>query len=370
LPQFSNTPLVVQPHGDAAKAAMFKNGHLRLLMTLVGFQRIGADDEPGSPWMIPSGLSADQLKQSLDLIKQNEFNPPVFDDGKEAEDFIRRKSAGTAARRRTAFDNESDNAIDSEEEFLFPAGGPTAMKKSAALEALKKIRRRRRKSGSSDEDDIGLTEEQRKIRADARRARELEKLRKIKSDLYIHDSDEESDEERDRVFFEQEEKLRQRTALQHLQGVQKSEDDSAPKKGAVSHSTKRSAREMLSDSDSDEDGFQHSRHRSSSTARDDLLEESGNEATDTPLSSSPHIRSSQTKRLRITNKRASSASGSSEDTDDDALITARDKTMMDVPVLDDNDGEEDDEDNEVPVVRTAARRRVTSGFIIESSDEE
>ena len=220
----------MQPRSDAVKAAMFKNGHLRLLMTLVGFQRIGADDEPDSPWMVPSGLSADQLKQSLDLIKQNEFNPPVFDDGKEAEDLIRRKSAGTAARRRTAFDNESDNAIDSEEEFLFPAGGPTAMKKSAALEALKKTRRRRRKSGSGDEEDGGVTEEQRKIRADARRARELEKLRKIKSDLYIHDSDEESDEERDRAFFEQEEKLRQRTALQHLQGVQKLKEDSAPKR--------------------------------------------------------------------------------------------------------------------------------------------
>lgn len=369
----SNAALVVQPHSDAIKAAMFKNGHLRLLMTLVGFQRIGADDEPGSPWMIPSGLSSDQLKQSLDLIKQNEFNPPVFDDGKEAEDFIRRKSAGTAARRRTAFDDESDNAIDSEEEFLFPAGGPTAMKKSAALEALKKTRRRRRKSGSEDEDedDGGLTEEQRKIRADARRARELEKLRKIKSDLYIHDSDEESDEERDRAFFEQEEKLRQRTALQHLQGVQKSKDDSAPKKGVVSRSTKRSAREMLSDSDSDRDSFQRSRHRSSSIARDDdLLEESGNEATDTPLSSSPHIRSSQTKRPRITSKRASGPSGSSEDTDNDALVTAGDKTMTDVPTLNDNGGEEDDEDNEVPVVRTATRRRITSGFIIESSDEE
>jgi replication fork protection complex subunit Tof1/Swi1 len=351
---------------------MFKNGHLRLLMTLVGFQRIGADDEPDSPWMIPSGLSADQLKQSLDLIKQNEFNPPVFDDGKEAEDLIRRKSAGTAARRRTAFDDESDNAIDSEEEFLFPAGGPTAMKKSAALEALKKIRRRRRKSGSGDEDDGGLTEEQRKIRADARRARELEKLRKIKSDLYIHDSDEESDEERDRAFFEQEEKLRQRTALQHLQGVEKSKDDSVPKKGAVSGSTKRSAREMLSDSDNDEDGSPPARYRSPSTARDDdLLEESGNEATDTPLSSSPHIRSSQTKRLRISSKRASSPSGSVEDIDDDALVTAGDKTMRDVPALNGDGGEDDDEEeNEVPVVRAVARRRVTSGFIIESSDEE
>jgi replication fork protection complex subunit Tof1/Swi1 len=340
-------------------------------MTLVGFQRIGADDEPDSPWMIPSGLSGDQLKQSLDLIKQNEFNPPVFDDGKEAEDLIRRKSAGTAARRRTAFDDESDNAIDSEEEFLFPPGGPTAMKKSAALEALKKTRRRRRKSGSDDEDDGGITEEQRKIRAEARRARELEKLRKIKSDLYIHDSDEESDEEKDPAFFEQEQKLRQRTALQHLQGIEKSKDDSVPKKKAVSGGAKRTAREMWSDSESDEDGSLLARHLSSSTAReDDLLEESGNEATDTPLSSSPHIRSSRTKRLRISSNRASGRSNSADVIDDEPLVTGGDKAMTDVPAVNDHDEEEDEDDNDVPVVRATARRRITSGFIIESSDEE
>ncbi len=353
------------------KAAMFKNGHLRLLMTLVGLQLIGADDEPSSPWIIPSELSADQLQQSLDLIRQNEFNPPAFDDGKEAEDMIRRKSAGTAAKKRTAFDDESDNAIDSEEEFLFPAGGPTAMKKSAALEALKKNRRRRRKSGSNDEEEVGLTEEQRKIRADARRARELEKLRKIKSDLYIHDSDEESDEERDRTFFEQEEKLRQRTAWQHLHGVNKSKDDSAPQQKAVKGGMKRSAREMSSDSDSNDDGDQRSRQRSSSTARDDdLLEESGNEATDTPLSSSPRIRSSQTKRLRISSKRISGHSESAGNTDDDSSIPREDKSMSGAPALNGHGEEDDDDDNNIPIVRTAARRRVTSGFIIESSDEE
>jgi replication fork protection complex subunit Tof1/Swi1 len=354
------------------KIAMFKNGHLRLLMRLVGFQRIGTDEEEiGSPWMIPSGLSADQLKQSLDLIKQTEFNPPVFDDGQEAEDFIRRKSAGTAARRRATYDDDSDNGLDSgEEEFLFPAGGPTAMKKSAALEALKK-RRRRRKSGS-DEEDGGLTEEQRKARAEARRTRELEKLRKIKSELYVHDSDEESDEERDNLFFEQEEKLRQRTklaALQHLTGLGKPGDNAAPKSSAASNGRKRGAREMSSESETDEDDAPRARHHSSSTKDD---EESGNEATDTPLSSSPHIRSSQTKRLKISRDIRRSESVDISDDDDDrqghrqSLDTQRDKTMRDVPPAEDDGDEEDD----APVVRTAARRRVTAGFVIDSSDEE
>ncbi len=350
---------------------MFKNGYLRLLMTLIGFQQISAEDEPDASWIVPSGLSADQLKQSLELIKQNEFNPPVFDDGKEAEDLIRRKSASTAARRREAFDDESDNGIDSgEEEFLFPAGGPTAMKKSDALEALK-TRRRRRKSKVDEEADPSITEEERRAREEARRAKDLEKQRKIKSALYIHDSDEESDEERDRAFFEQEEKLRQRTkiaAMKELLGIGKS-NDTAKTSGntrATSTSKKRRANDISSDS-SDDDDSPLARDRSSSMARDEEADseaEAEAEATDTPLSS-PHIRSSQTKRLRISSPRGSSRFVSVDipvvdlNADVDKYVG-----MVDVPSMDQSDDEED-----VPVARTA-RRRVAGGFIVDSSDEE
>ena len=41
----------------------------------------------------------------------------------------------------------------------------------------------------------------------------FEKNRKIKSELFVHDSDEESDEERDKAFFEAEEKLRQKSKI-------------------------------------------------------------------------------------------------------------------------------------------------------------
>jgi replication fork protection complex subunit Tof1/Swi1 len=347
--------IVVKADNSARKIAMFKNGHLRLLMKLVGFQRVGEEDDPECPWTIPSSLSADQLKQSLELVKKFEFSPPVFDDGREAGDFIRRVSAETAPKRRAVFDDEDDGIDnDSEEELLFEPGGPTAMKKSDALEALKKNRRRRRKEGSE-------------ARAEARRQRELEKNRKIKSELYVHDSDDEADEERDRLFFQQEEILREKSKIaimKELLGVGKDKESGSI---APSRSKKRQSSVISIDSEAEEGWASHSRSKkrqssaisvnseddgegSSSAARDNLLEESdeAESATDTPMSS-PHNRSSQTKRRKI------SGEGHSE--------------AEEVVKIGAATGTEDSDDEDVAVVRPA-RQRVRAGFIVDSSDEE
>lgn len=340
---------MVKPDDEKCKTAMFKNGYLRLLMTLIGFQGAGEIDDPEASWTIPPTLSADQLKQGLDLIKKFEFSPPTFDDGREAADLIRRKSAGAAGRRRAVFDDEDDGIDDEEdEELLFPAGGPTAMKKSDALKALKKIRRRR-KEGTEESEDNGLTDEQLKARAEARRLRELEKNRKIKSDLFVHDSDEEDNEERDRAFFEAEEKLRERSKISIMKELlhvgEKKSKPAAPK------TKKRQSSAMSADSDDDNITMKSSKKRqssaisvdsdddaaapsvrSSSAARDNILAESEDEATDTPMSS-PHAKSPQTKRRKVSS-------------------------------------DEEDEDDALPVARPAARQRVRAGFIVDSSDEE
>jgi replication fork protection complex subunit Tof1/Swi1 len=337
---------------------MFKNGHLRLLMTLVGFQRVGDSDDPNAAWTIPSTLTPDQLKQAFDLIKKFEFSPPTFDDGKEAADLIRRKSAGTASRRRAAFDDEDDGIDDDdEEEPLFPAGGPTPMNRADVLKQLKKTRRRRRQDETEDAEDDGPTDEQLKARADARRARELEKNRKIKSELFVHDSDDESDEERDRIFFEAEEKLRQKqkiTVMKGLLGVPdkqgKSTATSTKKRQSsamsadsddnddvvVTNSRKRQSSAILVDSDDDATGPSG---RSSSAAPENVLVESEGDATDTPMSS-PHAKSSQTKRRKV----------SIGDEPADVAMS-------------------DDDDEDLPVAKPV-RPRVRAGFIVDSSDEE
>lgn len=347
---------------------MFKNGRLRLLMTLCGFRHLGDTDDPQASWIIPSAISAAQLKQALDLINKNEFSPPIFDDGHEAEDFLRRKSAAAgAARRRVAYDDENsgiDNDDVSEEE-LFPAGGPT-VRKANALKQLKKSIRRRRQQSVDGSDDDGADDEKRKAREEARKAKEIEKQRKIKSALYVNDSDEETDEERDRAFFAREEETRNRTKgeiLKELLGIGKATkgDEKKKRKGAVdaaiSKSKKRRAVLLSSDEDSgqSDDGGHRSRtasRRTSSTAQDNILHGSGEEigGVDTPLSS-PHVRSSQTKRMRISSEDVASSDGDAP----------KDVAMEDVP-------EGDDEEEDVPVASTA-RRRMRAGFVFDSDSE-
>lgn len=346
---------------------MFKNGHLRLLMTLVGFERLGSDEDPEASWIVPGAATGDQLQQSLDLIKKVEFSPPSFDDGQEAGDFIRRTSAGSAYRKRAAFDDDEDgiNDEDEDEEPLFPVGGPTPMDKSDALKALKKTRRRRRKEGSEDGEE-GISDEVIQARLDARRAKEREKNRKIKSELFVHDSDEEEDEERDRAFFAAEEKIRERakiTIMKELLGGRSDETEklSLPKK----KNKKRQSSAIAEESDDEGMRVLGSRKRHSSTIsinsdeesearsgdsspvpRDNPLDGSDDEATDTPMSS-PHIKSSKAKRRKMSNNKEDSA-----------------------PAIEQiSEGIESDDEEDVPVVRPA-RQRVRAGFIVDSSDEE
>lgn len=309
-------------------------------MTLVGFRRVGDDNDLTTPWIAPSDLSADKLKQALDLIKGAEFDPPTFDDGKDAEAHIRRKSAA-ANRKRAAYDDEEDDRIDDDEEMLFPAGGPTPMAKSDALAALKKTRRKRRKSDGEEAE--GLSDEVLRQREKARREKELEKQRKIKSDLFVHDSDDEEDEERDKAFFEEEERRRERVkrGLLVAQPVEKvREKRKSPKK------MRGKGRVTQIESDDEDEAESPSNKRSAESDVEEL-------GMDTPLSS-PHIRSTGPKRARLDTEDLESAPNSP--------VATKDVRMVDL----DDDDEEEEED--VPVARRP--RKAYGGFVMDSSDEE
>lgn len=358
---------MVEADDVVRKLAMLKNGYLRLLMTLIGFQRHGLEDDLDATWVVPPAFSADQIKQALDLIKKFEFSPPVFDDGKEAGDFVRRKSAGIPSHRKAVFDDEDEGIDDDEdEELLFPAGGPTARKKSDALEALKTNRRRRRKEGTDEENSV--TDEQRRARAEARRKRELEKNRKIKSELFIRDSDDETDEERDRIFFEREEKLRQNNKInimRELLGLEKGKEGEG-------QTRKRQSSAVSADSDEDEIRTPARRQQqsnaisidsdgevagpsgvSSPAARDNVFAASDDETTDTPMSS-PHARPSQTKRRKLSSE-------------DEPMASESPAVVKDLPGA---EAMSDDEDEVIGPVARSARHRVRAGFIVDSSDDE
>ena len=405
---YANEFTVLKPPNDRTKTALFKNGLLRLLLTLVSCTRLGSDDDPDSTWVIPSPITADQLKHSHNLIKQYESTPPIFPDGTEASSLIKRKSALPSNRKIAFFDDDDSGlASSSDGELLFEPGGPTAMKSNALKELKKSRRKRRRREGS--EEGGGLDDELLEARREARRKREREKNAKIKSELFVRDSDDETDVERDRIFFAREEELRrgaEREMLRVLKGgggydvgakngkkekktvvevgseSESEEDNELP---VTKKSKKRSSSVLGVDSDDDDDDDEmHETRGSSSTPKDDILQDSEREAGEgTPLSS-PHLKSSQAKRRKLSARNK----GLGSDTDDDGGVgvdvtraeeegreEGRDEGEdMEMGELDTatNGVEDADEDEDVVMLVNArpARKRVRAGFVVDSSDEE
>ncbi|KAI1824740.1 timeless protein [Xylaria intraflava] len=337
-PAKESPAVAIKPDDDARRAAMFKNSHLRLLMKLSGFERLAPtlDETPESCWIIPSKLSSEELQDTVDLINKAEFDPPTFEDGALAENQLRRK---TAPRKKAVFD-ESEGGTD-DDEILFPTGGPTARGVADGfLDKPKKTRRRRRRSDAEP-----LTEEQLEEKARSRRERERAKAKRFKSELFVHASDDESDnEERWAEFYANEEQIRQRqkavAAIHSVAGPEKA--------------SKRKANILDSDqSDNDDDlimtqGSISSRQRG---VADDDDKEGASGTDDTPLSSSPAAGPAPSSKRRRVSKEPSPIANEMAD---------EDQTMV--------DADEDD----VPISGVTQRRRTRTrpGFLAESSDEE
>ncbi|PGH13575.1 hypothetical protein AJ79_03568 [Helicocarpus griseus UAMH5409] len=221
--QPANPPsIAVTPIDDACRTAMFKNGRLRLLMTLVGLERLGVEDTLNSSWIIPSTIPAKTLEERQKSIEKHSENPPTEFDGLEPRDLLRRKRKvdPTSSSIREQVSGAIDFGNDSEGEddidgILFP---PNLRSRSDTLDELKKRRLKRGKKRNR-EDGEGPSEEVLEARRLARQANALERQRKIKSSLYINASDDESDEEADKEFFAREEERRKNQAKRIKQAL-------------------------------------------------------------------------------------------------------------------------------------------------------
>ncbi|KMU75247.1 mating-type switching protein swi1 [Coccidioides immitis RMSCC 3703] len=202
--------IAVLPEDDGCRTAMFRNARLRLLMRLAGLERLD-EDVLGASWMIPSSVPSSNLKEYHELIEKHCESPAEDIDGVDPRDLMRRKrTAADTDSSRHEFTENVNFGSDSEGEddgVLFP---PNLPERSKALKTLKQRRRRRRRS--DDAEESGPDEAVLEARRTAREKNALERQRKIKSDLYVHASDDESDEEADIEFFAKEEMRRQAQA--------------------------------------------------------------------------------------------------------------------------------------------------------------
>lgn len=349
---------VVKPDNEERRVAMFKDNKLRLLMVLVGFSRIGADNDPEASWIIPSSLKTSDLLEAVDLIRKFEFDPPTYEDGKTAQDFLRSKAAAArTSARKVDYDDDSDGIDHGSEEDRgeYAPDGPTARQSS------KKILKRRRRQRTPRE----LDDEEKDRRAEDRRQKELEKQRKVKSTVFVHDSDDEDDPDRDEEFFLREQALRESTSAQFRRTLalgstepassRKRKSDgqgSNEKKRRKSPPKRRTGPFDTDESDAEDDDAGILSSRASSHEVDNIIgtgsEQDEEDTTETPLSSQ-HA--------------AAHNSDNEHGLPGSLTITAKgqDTEMADV--------DDEDEEDTVPTVRRRATRTLRAGFIVDSDSE-
>lgn len=335
---------------------MFKDNKLRLLMKLVGFERLGEHHDPDATWVVPPSLTSAQLQESIDLIRKFEFDPPTYEDGKTPEDLLRSKAAASRrSTRRVDFDDDSDNGIDDdmeEDHGEYAQGGPTTRGNDAPQ---KKLKRRR-----GERTPVELDDEEKDRRAEARRKREIEKQAKALSTMFVHDSDDEDwDAEKDAAFFAREEAIREENmkvfkkslvlgTVEPVASKKRKADEPAKKSKRRKSPPKRKA---LFD-DSDDDAEDATSSRATSEAAGNILEdddENEEETTDTPLSS----------------QNAGAATASDADTPRKPPASIEKDTDVTMTNADSDDEDED----EAPVARRPAGRNMRAGLVIDSDSE-
>ncbi|KAH7380191.1 timeless protein-domain-containing protein [Pyrenochaeta sp. MPI-SDFR-AT-0127] len=351
-------PIVIKHDNEERRVAMFKDNKLRLLMTLVGFTRLGEHHDPDATWVVPSLLTSNQLQEAIDLIRKFEFAPPTYEDGKGPEDLLRSKTAAARrSTRRVNFDDDSDGiARDSDEDRgEYALDDATARKPDGARKKLK----RRQRAGTP----VELDDEEKNQRAEARRMREAEKQAKVKSTMYIHDSDDEDwDAEKDAAFFAREQALREETTNTFMKSLalgttipvtskkRKANEPAKERKRRKTPPKKKAMPFDDSEDDVDKDTISMSSRSPSETALDVLDDDSEDEVTDTPLSSQ-HAGAG-----RITDEDTPRKPPIAAQKDQDAIMA-------------DANADDDDEDDEVQAVRRPTARNMRAGFIVDSDSE-
>ncbi|KAF4594990.1 Topoisomerase 1-associated factor 1 [Ophiocordyceps camponoti-floridani] len=351
-------PLINVRHDSAARrTAMFKNSHLRLLMTVSGLRRLGpvSEETVESCWIIPEDVTAQHLADTLHYINQAEFGPPTFENDASAVSQLRRKPA---PRKKAVYDDDEDdeNATDNDES-LFPIGGPTTRKAIDKPDRPRKIRRRRRRSSKdnvSEPDDSAVDEARRK-----RSEREREKARRIKSALYVREGDDDFNSEEDEAFFARERAIADRARMAAESATT----------GGVMKKTEKRKRKRKADADADADDDAVPADSDEETPGKKPKSDTGSRLAPTQIPTPNPRKPSPFKKQKPTLPSLTLTDDDEADANDskDRLSrqSAPERTETKVNANDDDD---DDDDEDAAIV-SRRRPRIRGGFVV-SSDEE
>jgi replication fork protection complex subunit Tof1/Swi1 len=339
---------------------MFANAKLRLLLNEVGFEKLGVEDVPGASWVVPARMGSTELREAVSTLNKSMLNPIPEGSTEDPREQLRRKNTGSARDNLDQGTLDINFGDDSEGEDVVPEGilfPPNPRSKSNALDELKKKRKSKKKDNSEKEP---LGDDVLEARRDARLSNALARQAKIKSDLFIHASDEESDADGDAEFFRLEEERRKKQAENVKKALLTGRLEEDGSKGK-----KASARKRKSDTGKSAATGEPKRQRRGS-------ESGGSDAgsdDDDILMADLEGESSRSREVdtgNATRDDEDTPLTSAEDEDeldfDDDLVFARDrKSKADAP---ETNVDEDEEDT--PVVSS---RRMRGGFVIESDSE-
>ncbi|RAL13651.1 putative DNA repair protein (Tof1) [Aspergillus homomorphus CBS 101889] len=346
-----NPMISVKPRDAACQNAMFSNAKLRLLMTLVKFERLGVEDVAGASWVIPSTATAQDLRDMKSFIDRYLAKAEKGTLGRDPRELIRRKygakkEANQSETQNINFGSDSEGEDEVPEGFLFP---PNPRSKANALTELKQ-RRKKRKQQQGDDEGEPLDEEALEERRRAREENARARIAKIKSDLYVHASDEETDEEADEKFFRLEEQRRKEQADRikkaMLHGVPPEELEGTGKKGQGKRQNKRQRIVSQTDGlDEDEDIIMGGTGvMSPGSPQDDTLDN----GLDDDLKFDDDLAFSRNREDLLAPARNEEALHSSgPEVDADAL----------------------EEKEDEPITAAASRRRMRAGFVVDSDSE-
>ncbi|KAL4793804.1 timeless protein-domain-containing protein [Aspergillus venezuelensis] len=356
----------VKSQDDSFKRAMFSNAKLRLLMTLLKFERLGHENVEGISWVVPSELKSTELRDSKSVVDRALVVGKT--DGRDPRDLLRKKYGHEprgAAEQTTFYVNFGS---DSEGEDVVPDGPlfpPNPRNKANVLDELKKKRKKRKDKGEKEPLDEDTLEDRRQARQENTRAR----LAKIKSDLFVHASDEESDEEADQEFF----RLEEERGRMQSERIKKALLLGRTEEATGKSKKKRGKRANEAAAVDDEETSGKRRRRSAQPDDDgDILMN----ATGIPSRASSEDSSSD--QINDLDKESPAAAEEEPYFDDDlAFSRDREKETESHP---DNEGEatsspnqggqapDEDDDEDAPMA-APNRRRMRAGFVVESDSE-
>jgi replication fork protection complex subunit Tof1/Swi1 len=334
------------------------------------------EDKPDTTWIIPSALSSNHLEELHRTIEKSLATPWTDASGRDPEDLLRRIKTSTTTTTTAYNEDEADepprNAFldDSEgsddlHDFLFPDN--VRSRPDQSDDAAKKNPKKRKLTRKADTHQ--LAEDELAARRKAREQATLDRRRKIKSELYIRDSDEEMDEDENRAFFAREEENRVRQAERVRAALRVGMVDGGHEEGGRTKKRRRLGSEEEEEEEEEVEEVEEeldmemdmmdmtggesdaSRQKRAATSDDEL------EIDDTPLSS-------QSQASLPTTTTAPAKELALREIPQPTTLNAL-PTTTSVPKGRDVQGS----DEEVPVL-PSQRRRVRAGFILDDSDEE